>query len=390
MPRCLKWKTQSTSILFSTISPSPSLRASQPPATCIARSTPTKKQKSSKLIEILGWGNNKSLKNRFWRDGFHVGPDARGGAIVNDVFSSQFQSFVALRWMILLRNVKILGTTSRSLPNMTGGWVQVKTHEKDFETETAAILVTALRPRWETKQQSSWRTLRRGLSSWPKSTQGGHLFVLHLILCCRIMKRFHAFLSWLGIPKHLFNDYKVLLLTSVPTRIETQCSGPPSLQNCLRVLSRIQNNQRQARISFEKTMDKEELFTWTARDFRPMEDNVWYSGCSKRLPRSARPRSETSLVRSCMSWWWGRRREGGGGGRTRRFKTSSWSSPLVSHNLYDFIRHCKNQGGWPQPDAEKRRRRNDSSQVSPFYNLTARAFSWCFNLIFYKSIFKTF
>ena len=67
------------------------------------------------------------------------------------------------------------------------------------------------------------------------------------------MKRFHAFLSWLGIPKHLFNDYKVLLLTSVPTRIETQCSGSPSLQNCLRVLSRIQNNQRQARISFEKT-----------------------------------------------------------------------------------------------------------------------------------------
>ena len=126
MPRCLKWKTQSTSILFSTISPSPSLRASQPPATCIARSTPTKKQKSSKLIEILGWGNNKSLKNRFWRDGFHVGPDARGGAIVNDVFSSQFQSFVALRWMILLRNVKILGTTSRSLPNMTGGWSKWK------------------------------------------------------------------------------------------------------------------------------------------------------------------------------------------------------------------------------------------------------------------------
>merc|ERR1719361_2543858 len=61
----------------------------------------------------------------------------------------------------------------------------------------------------------------------------------------RIMKRFHAFLSWLGIPKHLFNDYKVLLLTSVPTRIGTQCSGSPSLQNCLRVLSRIQNNQRQ-------------------------------------------------------------------------------------------------------------------------------------------------
>ena len=124
-------------------------------------------------------------------------------------------------------------------------------HERDFETETAAILVTALRPRWETKQQSSWRTLRRGLSSWPKSTQGGHLFVLHLILCCRIMKRFHAFLSWLGIPKHLFNDYKVLLLTSVPTRIRTQCSGSPSLQNCLRVLSRIQNNQRQARFSFD-------------------------------------------------------------------------------------------------------------------------------------------
>ena len=29
---------------------------------------------------------------------------------------------------------------------------------------------------------------------------------------CRIMKRFHAFLSWLGIPKHLFSDYKVFLL----------------------------------------------------------------------------------------------------------------------------------------------------------------------------------
>ena len=28
------------------------------------------------------------------------------------------------------------------------------------------------------------------------------------------MKRFHAFLSWLGIPKHLFNDYKVLFANS--------------------------------------------------------------------------------------------------------------------------------------------------------------------------------
>lgn len=25
----------------------------------------------------------------------------------------------------------------------------------------------------------------------------------------RIMKRFHTFLTWLGIPKHLFSDYKV-------------------------------------------------------------------------------------------------------------------------------------------------------------------------------------
>ena len=29
----------------------------------------------------------------------------------------------------------------------------------------------------------------------------------------RIMKRFHVFLAWLGIPKHLFSDYRVHQVT---------------------------------------------------------------------------------------------------------------------------------------------------------------------------------
>ena len=136
-------------------------------------------------------------------------------ARMQEVFSSWFDLFVAFHWSFLLRSVKILGTTSRLLLNMTGSLCQLKRHlhqyllnfPSDFDQlisnsnlkswirewhqSSAVILGTALRQRWGTRQQSFWRTPQRGSSSWPKSTPGSNTFPTVWGHCPKKQRWFH-------------------------------------------------------------------------------------------------------------------------------------------------------------------------------------------------------
>ena len=125
-------------------------------------------------------------------------------------------------------------------------------------------------------------------------------------MCCRIMKRFHAFLSWLGIPKHLFNDYKVclLVLCLIYTQKHYQCDHPfnNSMSRCIKF----------AKLSRSSPLNSELLETgissWKHKDIvqimiddERLPKQCFNSGSSRRLPRSVRQRRGTSLVRSCTS-----------------------------------------------------------------------------------------